>query len=161
MPEAPKEWLDLPAEILVDVDLSELTSVTGRSVQEFARDNLTDVLRVVSSPRQAGILFAYCLAAREVIPLLGWNVDWPLSRRGQRQPVKRTTVQGVVPWESHPDSSLLSIYQSVPYVGSASAPSYYTEPTVRLRVGGRTAKEAIKNWHQCAQALRRLKRQIE
>jgi hypothetical protein len=118
------------------------------------------VLRVICGPRHDGILITYTLAAREVIPLLNWDIDWPLTRRGTAAPERRGKVQGDLPWETETDQSLFSIYQHVPSMGFWGAPSYYGKPVVRLRVGGRSQEEAISNWYQCARALRTMKQNI-
>jgi hypothetical protein len=158
LPDAPKDWQQLPSELVVGFTLSEGACVGGGTFNEYSRDSLEDVLRVVCGPRQDGILIAYTLAAREVIPLLKWDVDWPLSRRGTAAPERREKVQGMLPWETEADQSLLSIYQHVSGTGFWGAPPYFSKPVVRLRVGGRSQEEAISNWYQCARALRRLKK---
>jgi hypothetical protein len=160
LPEAPQNWLQLPAEFVVNFTLSEGACVGGCTFNEYSRDSLEDVLRVVCGPRHDGILIAYTLAVREVIPLLNWDVDWPLARRGTAAPERREKVQGMLPWETEADQSLLSIYQHVSGTGFWMAPPYYSKPVVRLRVGGRSQDEAISNWYQCAHALRTMKRNI-
>ena len=159
LPQAPKEWLDYPAELLVGIDLSEGISVSKNTVEEFARDSLDAAIDVVFGPRKWGILIGYTLAVCEVIPFLSWNVDWPLARRGKEEPWRREKKQGILPWEYEADNSLLSIYQCLPCSGTALAPHVSDEPVVRLRVGGRNRDEAVSNWHTCARALRKLKLQ--
>ena len=158
LPESPKDWLHLPTELVVGFTLSEGACVGGGTFNEYSRDSLEDVLRVVCGPRQDGILIAYTLAAREVIPMLSWDVDWPLTRRGTTAPERREKVQGMLPWETEADQSLLSIYQHVSGTSFWGVPPYFSKPIVRLRVGGRSQEEAISNWYQCARALRRLKK---
>ena len=84
---------------------------------EYSHDCVEDVLRVVCGPRHDGILTTYTLAAHEVITLLNWDVDWPLTRRGTTAPEQREKVQGMLPWETEADQSLLSIYQHVSGAG--------------------------------------------
>ena len=158
LPQAPNDWLELPAELLVNFQLSEGGAVGESTFKEYARDSLKDALQVVCGPRVWNILIGYTLAAREVTPLLVWEVDWPLSRRGDSPPTKRGKVQGDLPWESHTDTSLLGIYQYLPKNPNELGPHPYHHPIVRLRVGGRTSEEATVNWHQCARELRRLKK---
>ena len=160
LPKAPQDWLHLPAEFVVSFSLSEGACVTGGLFEEYRRDSLEEVLRIVCGPRQDGILIAYSLAAREVVPLLTWDIDWPLARRGKGAPVRRDKVQSTLPWDSETDQSLFSIYQHVPGTGFWIAPPYYSKPTVRLRVGGRSQEEAVSNWYQCARALRTMKQNI-
>jgi hypothetical protein len=157
LPEAPKDWLDLPAELVLGVNISEHVSIPGNFWEQFRRETLRDAVEVVCSPRISGFALNYTLAAREVIPLLRWDLSWPLSRRGKRRPEKREAVQGSVPWEHHADTSLLTIYQSVPGGGEFGAPDYFSEPTIRLQVGGRTSDQAITGWHQCAKPLRKIR----
>jgi hypothetical protein len=160
MPEAPRDWLQLPAELVVRFTLSEGACVMGATFEEYRRDSIDAALRVVCGPRQGGLLISYTLTAREVLPLLEWNVDWPLARRGKEEPTQRGRVQGALPWEDETDQSLLSVYQHLPATGRALAPSYFSKPVVRLRVGGHSREAAIANWHRCARALRRLKPDI-
>ena len=160
LPDAPHEWLQLPAELVVGFELSEGACVSRYTFDEYSRDSLEDVLRVACGPRQDGILIDYTLAAREVIPLLSWDVDWPLTRRGTAAPERREKVQGMLPWETETDLSLLTIYQHVPGTGFWLTPPYFSKPVVRLRVGGRSQEEAVSNWYQCARALRAMKRNI-
>jgi hypothetical protein len=157
LPELPKEWLHLPVELSVDFDMSEGACVTPWLFREYRRNSLKEVLEVSYGPRHDGLLIFYHLVVREVIPLLAWDVDWPLSRRGKDAPYKREKVQGALPWEYHPDQSILTIYQWLPIRSWKMAPPYFGQPVVRLRVGGRTREEAVVNWHQCARALRKLK----
>lgn len=158
LPEAPEDWLPLPAELVVAFQLSENACVGERQFQEYRRDSLFDAIRVVCGRRHDGLLIEYNLVAREVVPLLRWNMDGPLSRRGQGEPTERTSVQGDLPWEQHADSTLLSVYQYIPIRGFALAPSYTGKPVVRLRVGGLTPKAAVENWERCAKQLRRLRK---
>ena len=160
LPEAPKDWLQLPTELVVGFTISECACITRGLFEQYKRDSLEDALRVICGPRHDGVLITYTLAAREVIPLLNWDVDWPLTRRGTAAPERREKVQGMLLWETEADQSLLSIYQLVSDTGFWGAPSYYGKPVVRLRVGGRSQEEAISNWYQCARALRTMKRNI-
>jgi hypothetical protein len=160
LPEAPRDWLHLPAELVVGFTLSEGACVSRYTFEEYRRDAIEEVLRVVCGPRQDGILITYSLVAREVVPLLAWDVDWPLSRRGKEPPERREKVQGMLPWEYEADRSLLTIYQHVPGTGFWCAPPYCSKPVARLRVGGRTREAAITNWTTCARALRRLRNQV-
>jgi hypothetical protein len=161
LPEAPKEWLDLPAELVVGFAPSEGASISKGTFEEFTRSSLKTAIGVVCGLRHEGILIGYNLVIREVMPFLKWEVDWPLARRGKGMPYERQKVQGMLPWEYKTDDTLVSIYQSVPFSGAALAPHYYNEPVVRLRVGGRNRGEAISNWLKCAKALRKLKQQVK
>jgi len=160
LPEAPEDWLQLPAKLDVSFTLSAGACVYGGLFKVYQRDSLEDVLRVVCGPRQDGILIAYTLAVQEVVPLLRWDVDWPLVRQGKQQPFKRDKVEGALPWESETDLSLLTLYQQVSGTNLWHAPPYYAKPVVRLRVGGRTPETAIANWYTCARVLRTMKQSI-
>ncbi|MGB7932047.1 MAG: hypothetical protein WCH04_07450 [Gammaproteobacteria bacterium] len=78
---------------------------------------------------------------------------------GTHLPVKRQLAQGAAPWDFETDRSLLTLYQAFPGRGQWNPP-YFGQPVVRLRVGGRTAEEAVANWYTCARALRRLRNQV-
>jgi hypothetical protein len=160
LPEAPRDWLHLPGELVVGFTLSEHAFVNGHTYDTYSRDSIEAALRVVCGPRHDGLLIGYTFATREVIPLLQWDIDWPLARRGKSEPTRREKVQGDLPWESETDQSLFTLYQHVPGTGFWCAPPYYSKPVVRLRVGGRSQDEAIANWHQCARALRKVKQNI-
>jgi hypothetical protein len=60
-PMAPKEWLDLPAGIFVDLDGSEGTGLNQHIVQEYARNTIEEALKIVCAPRECGILVVYTL----------------------------------------------------------------------------------------------------
>ncbi|MGB7934704.1 MAG: hypothetical protein WCH04_21285 [Gammaproteobacteria bacterium] len=158
-PEAPREWLDLPAEMTVDVALSDGACVYGGVFTYYARNSVDEALRVLCGPREDGILIAYTLNVRQVVPLLRWDMDWPLSRRGREVPVKRQLAQGAAPWDFETDRSLVNLYQAFSGRGQWNPP-YFGQPVVRLRVGGRTREAAIANWYRCARALRRLKNEV-
>ena len=160
LPEAPQDWHNLPAEWMVGFVLSDKACVSQHTFDEYQRDSVGDVLRVVCGPRHDGLLINYTLTAREVVPLLAWDCDWPLSRRGKAPPERREKVQGMLPWEYEADRSLLTIYQHVPGTGFWCAPPYCSKPVVRLRVGGRTREQAIANWHACADVLRRVRKAL-
>ncbi len=159
LPEAPEAWLDLRCEVYHGFELSENSFVSKSTWDAYERDTLELALQAVCARRYPGILVGYSLATVDALPLLEWNVDWPLSRRGRDVPTKREALQGALPCEQRADPRLLAVYQRLPLVGSALAPSRYaTRPTVRLLVGGRTQDDAVANWHQCAKALRRMKK---
>ena len=162
LPQAPKSWLDLPAEIIVRFSLSEHACVGDSTFEEYSRNTLTDVLKVLFGPRHGGLLIHYSLIVREVTPLVKFDVDWPLLRRGKDVPFPRGKIQGDFPWDEVSDDTLISIYQYIPdvYYGWMPAPPYYGDPVVRLRVGGRSEGEAIANWKMCATALRKIKKEI-
>lgn len=151
LPELPENWLHLPVELDVGFSLCEEACLYSSIFKEYRRDSFRDVLKMLCGPRHSGIMIHHNLVVRDAIPFLGWDVDWPLSRQGKESPYKRKKVQGVLPWDYQPDQTLLSAYQS--------AQSYYDQPVVRLKVGGRNQREAISNWHRCAKALRKLKPQ--
>ncbi|MDQ7006845.1 MAG: hypothetical protein Q9Q40_06400 [Acidobacteriota bacterium] len=157
--ELPEAWHEIPTEFVLRIGLSAGACLYREIFQEYARDSLEGVIDVVCSPRWPGLLFGYSLEAHGVIPMLPWYVDWPLSRRGLNGPELREKVQGTFPWELETDSSLLTLYQHLPKGGRWNAAPYEGEPVVRLKVAGRTADEAVANWHRCARALRRIRRQ--
>jgi hypothetical protein len=129
-------------------------------VEKFNRDTLQDALQVVCGPRFQSITIGYTPVTKDVVPLLAWEVDWPLVRRGRRLPAQRQAkVQGALPWEEVPNQSLLTIYQSVPSVGMFGMFLHEdAKPVVRLEVAGRTPDEAVANWHRCAKALRLMRK---
>lgn len=161
LPEIPEAWRNLPVEVCVDFELADGAGINHRTFREFSRDSLKDALEVVCSPRHDGFLIQYVIAVRGAIPLLEWDVDWPLARRGKTPPERRKKVQGPAPWDYEADSEILSVYQHMEWVSNRiwSIP-YFGEPIVRLRVGGRTQEEAISNWHRCAKALRKWRREF-
>jgi hypothetical protein len=155
LPEAPEEWLDLPVEIDVCIEPCEHTFVCPSTLAEYTRNDFEGALAQLYAPRPDGMLLSYILNVRGAVPMLRYDIDWPLSRRGQDGPKRRSVVDGVLPWDREPDCSLLTVYQSVPRVGIAGEPSYVAKPTIRLSVGGLTGEAAAENWHRCARALRR------
>ena len=157
LPELPQEWLHLPVKLNVSFDLSEGFWAPPYIFREYKRNSLKDAVEVLYGPRLDGLLIYYFLVVPKMIPLLAWNVDWPLSRRGKDLPYKREKVQGNFPWEYEPDQTLLTLYQWAPLRGFALSHDPFVAPVTRLIVGGRTQEEAISNWHQCAKALRKFK----
>ncbi len=160
LPEAPPEWRDLPAELVVSIDLSDGACITGGTHAEYSRDSLEDALRMVCGPRVMGYLLGYSLVLRKVLPHLRWNVDSCLSRRGKERPYRRGHIQKAVPWEREPDPTVICLYQSLAPTGRALAPPFSGPPRVRLRVGGRSEDHAEANWQQCARTLRKMRRQL-
>ena len=161
LPGAPEGWLDLKVGLGHGFELSEGAYISEETWDAYTCDSLEDALRNLVAPRACGILVKYALWTPDVIPLLQWNLDWPLSRRGDAAPAKRGAVQGDLPWEEDADRGLLTVYQWAPCVGSAWTPHYDMKPMLRLSVGGRTQEDAEANWHCCAKALRRIKRGLE
>lgn len=160
-PEAPYEWRDLPCELTVGFTLSEGACVTDATFAEYRRDSIVDALQVVCEPRHDGILIHYALQARDVIPFVVWDVDWPLLRRGKEKPYERKKVQRTVPWEAEADTTLFEIYQHLSISGVWQiGPPYFGEPKARLRVGGRTPDTAMINWNLCASAIRKIRQSI-
>jgi len=160
LPEAPPEWHVLPVELDVSFGLSEVGCLTRGLFDDYQRDNVEDALKVLFDKRVDCILIGYALEVRGAIPFVAWDVDWPLSRRGVNPPRRREKVQGDYPWELESSSVLLYVYQYMPSYNWYGTPPAYGEPSVRLQVAGRTAAEAIANYHQCAKALRRIKRRL-
>lgn len=152
LPEIPIDWRHLPVELCVGFELSERSCAWPSAYREFARTSFSEALHVLLGHHYDGLLIGYSLVAREVIPLLAWDVDWPLSRRGKEPPFRRGKSQGQLPWEYSYDVTLLSVYQMMPIRSG-----YYGEPIVRLRVGGRDRRDIVSNWQSCARALRRLR----
>jgi len=160
LPEAPREWHDLPVELYVSFDLSDVGCLTQGLFDDYQRDNVEDALKVLFDKRVDCILIGYGLAVRGAIPFVGWDVDWPLSRRSIDAPRRREKVQGDYPTELKSSSVLLYVYQYMPSYNFACTPPAYGEPSVRLQIAGRTSEEAIANYHKCAKALRRIKRRL-
>lgn len=160
LPEAPREWHDLPVELFLDIELSEQGCLSRWLFEEFKRDSFEDALKVLYGPRIDFILIGYGLAVREVVPFVTWDVDWPLSRRGKEAPTPREKVQGAYPWEFETSPALLYIYQHMRSYNRYGTPPAFGEPLVRLRVAGRSAEDAVANYHQCAKGLRRIKKSL-
>lgn len=161
LPEIPDIWRNLPVELCLDFELSNNACISHLTFREFSRDSLKDALKVVCGPRQDGILIRYLLEVRGAVPMLGWDVDWPLARRGKNPPERREKVQGPAPWDYEANSVILLLYQHMEGIGMwPYAPPFFGEPIVRLRVGGRTREEAVSNWYKCAKALRKWRREF-
>jgi len=158
LPDLPEDWRNLPVELCVTIELSDEACFTPDLLREFRRATFTDALAVLYGPRVEGITIGYKLVVQDVIPFLPWDVDWPLSRRGNDVPYKRSKLEGTLPWKEYPDQALLTVYQ---YLPSKSiwrfGPLFYGQPSVRLSVGGRSQEAAVSNWHRCAKALRKIK----
>ena len=161
LPQAPESWLSIPSELVVGFDLSEGSYISDGTFRDYNRGTVNEALSVLYEPRHVGLLIRYAIAAREVTPLLSWNVDWPLSRQGKLAPYRREKVQGPMPWDTVADQKFLVLYQSVPNYNSTCAPHHFAEPVVHLVVGGRSKDEAISNWYLCAKELRTRVREIK
>lgn len=152
-------WANLPAELIVDFDLTRYGGIRGWMFAEYRRASLAEALATVLTTQLCFVMLRYTIVVRGAKPLLGWDLDAPLSRVNAA-PVKRTKVQGVYPWDWEADPTLVQVYQHSPpdnFLGFARA-TY--RPTVRLRVGGRTPREAIENWTWCAAPLRRQRKAV-
>ncbi|MDZ7752680.1 MAG: hypothetical protein U5S82_13680 [Gammaproteobacteria bacterium] len=158
LPGLPASWLDLPATLSIRFEVSENGGVGPDTFEEYYRNSLAGAMRVLTEERLWGVLVGYSLSVQEVVPFMGWNVDWPLSRRGRDRPTRREKEQGVAPWEREDNSTLFTVYQVTRRVGYGLQPHCCADTSLRLEVGGRTPEEAIENWHQCARLLRRVKR---
>lgn len=152
----PDEWLDLPVEIELSVQLSENAGINQNIYDDHKCDSIQEVLEQIYSPRIDGFLLVYTVIVQDVTPFLFWDVDWPIARSGKTTPTLREKVSRGVPWEKESDQALFTIYQHLPW-NSSSAPPYYGEPTIRLRVGGATNEKAVINWQKCAKALRKMR----
>lgn len=160
-PWAPREWLDLPAELRVDVEISEHSAINSDFLRDYAFENLSDALSILAAPRHPGLLFRYDLEAVGIIPFAIWQVASTLSRRDGSKPFRRLSVQNSVPWERQPNRRLISLYQSAPMVGSlGSAPSYFAKHTVVLAVAGASETRAESNWKKCAIEIRKIARKL-
>ena len=151
----PKSWGDIPCELVVGFELSEGACVYEAIFKSYRRNSFHEALEVLNGPRHDGILIQYSLKAREVTPLLTWDIDWPLMRRGKEVPIERTKVQGDYPWEYEADDTLACIYQHV-FSRSAwtTGTPYFGEPNIRMLTGGISPEDAIKNWTSCASFFR-------
>ena len=69
LPVAPKEWLSLPAQIVVGFDLSEGACLYKSIFYEYKRKSFEEVIAMLFSPRLGGVLLSYSLLIREVVPL--------------------------------------------------------------------------------------------
>lgn len=161
LPEAPPEWHDLPVELFVNFELSEGGCITRGLFEEYKRDSLEDALNVLFEPRVDFMLIGYGLAARGAVPLLAWDVEWPLSRRGKEAPTRREKRQGPYPWQYEASPVLLYVRQYIRSSNMYGTPPAFGEPSIRLRVGGRSPEHAVSNHQQCAKGLRRIKRRLE
>jgi hypothetical protein len=95
--------------------------VIGTTFEQYSRYSIDAAVHVVCGSRRNALLVTYTLAAREAIPLLKRDVDWPLARRGKAGPTRRGMAQGVLPWNYETEQSLLSLYQHLPGTGGAYA----------------------------------------
>ncbi len=159
-PYAPNEWADLPVELEVNIALSEGAGLYHGIFEEFKRDTLREAMSVVCGSRFDGLLIGYTLQVRNVVPFLGWNVDWALARQGKEKPYRRERVQGNLPFEDKPDVGLFTIYQNVKRVAPYYSLHYFDEPTIRLTVGGANSDQAVFNWQSCARYFRTLKKSL-
>ena len=162
LPEAPAEWLALPAEIDLSIGLSEWGGVNWSVFEHYRRESLEAVVATLFAPRPRYILLNYHLEAREVVPLARYEVNWPLLRRGKQAPYRRRSkVQGTAPWEEEANPRLMTLYQKASIYERSLTPHPFEEPVVRLVVAGLDPEQAIRNWYRVARALRAMKRACE
>jgi hypothetical protein len=157
LPGGPKHWLDLPVEIEVSFQMSDGACVYYELYSEYKRTSLEEVVKTVFEPRLPGILFHYSLKTKGATPLTPYEVDWAFSRKGKQVPYKRGKVTRDTPWSQETDTTLIKVYQWAPRYGFGALPGYWSKPTVRLTVAGRTAEESIANWYIVAKSLRKMK----
>ena len=161
-PDAPEGWLQWDATVEVAFNLVEHTCVSSSLFDEWRHDTFLDAARTVFSTDHVQLFPVYSLVvARGVAPHLGWQVTWPLVRRGKSAPVQRAfTQQGPAPWVESVNTTIAVLEQS-PKGANAWGPGYgWQGSVVRLTVGGRTPQDAVDNWYKFAIPLRKLRREL-
>jgi len=153
-PGIPARWANLPTEIVLRFRLTERGGVTGSMFEEYRRDTAISALDALVNCRLKYVMLTYAFTVRGATPMLAWDLDAPLTRLGRNEPHRRAKAYGGYSW----DDSLLEVYQYSRPVGFVGSPGCCSDPSIRLRVGGRTPQEAVENWATCAKELRCLKR---
>jgi hypothetical protein len=149
----PEDWVNFPIDFDLSIRLSENVLFNKNMYEQYRVNSFEAIIENIFSERIDGYLLSYSLVAKEVTPLLIWDVDWPLLRAGKNFPIKRDMLEGSLPSQYVNNNNLLTIYQSIKK-NPRGNPYFYGEPTVRLRVGGISEKIAIKNWYKCSKAIK-------
>lgn len=152
-PGAPVAWHGFPASVEVSFALVEGNSVYPSLFDDYRRSDFESAARTLLGTNVDGLFLNYALEVRGIFPHFGYEVEWPLARRGKSKPVRRQSATKIHPESHEPDRTLVELSQS-PKGG------YFSGSTTMLRVGGRTADEAIDNWMSCARAIRALRKDL-
>ena len=157
----PDSWASLPSKIVLSYSLSEGRGVTRDFFSYFERDSFAEVVKTLYADRYDGCLLAYSLICSDKVPFLAWNIDSSFSKLINEKYYRRRkgchSYPQSVGEEFDSNHYLLTLYQYLPGIGFSGLPPVYGNPTVRLRVAGRSKNEAYANWVSCAQFLKKLR----
>jgi hypothetical protein len=160
----PPQFYLAPIQVGVGLILTEWNGVYSGFFDEFAVASLPDA--AMRLKECDGTTLCYSFFFSGVVPAFRYDVDEPLFDSEEKTPYERSPVQADEPWHWCWDRTLFEIKFEPKYCnffdmepfedGVEIDPSF--DPYAGeyyLRVGGRTAGEAITNWELCANVIRK------
>ncbi len=148
----PKEWSEWPTRWELAFDLSNGGSVTQEDYSRFRAESLREVAQYLFDPVFRRRLLRYSLKTDGVLPAYEYDAEWSLLRRGSTGGVhRRGPEQRTKPWDYGADTTLLEVWRQ-------PLKRFTSESRIWLRAGGRSEKDAIRNWFASAQLLRKMYR---
>lgn len=155
IPGLPQEWLDWPCHIEVNFKFNEVSCVSGPLFKENgANNNLQKALKNLFDPRNDDLFLFYRVHCVGMTPAYRWDASWPLlSHLDDKGFMKRSTIQGAVPWDEYYDDTLFEI-------GNEPLHDDSFETELMLRAGGRTKEEAAKHWELLSNLLWGIRKEI-
>lgn len=139
----PKGWYDAPLRVGVGLILTEHNCVHRSFFDDFSVASVPEAIEQLF--KCEGVFLCYNFFMDGVVPAFAHDADWPLMRRGSREPTLRTAVQADEPWSWCWDRTLFEIRNEP--VTPWSSRTY-------LRAGGRTSAQATMNWNAAAKVFR-------
>lgn len=144
----PEEWLEWPTRIELAFTLTKGGGVTRDSYTRFKVESLYEATQFLFDPIYRRRYFRYSLKTDGFVPAYKYDAEWSLLRRGSTGGVRRRQrEQRVEPWSYGADTTLLEIWRQ-------PLTEYTFEGRIWLRTGGRTEKDAIRNWTNVARLMR-------
>jgi hypothetical protein len=145
----PAEWLEWPTRIELAFTLTMGGAVTSEDYSRFRVESLHEAAQYLFDPAYVRRYFRYSLKTDGFLPAYKYDAEWSLLRRGSTGGVRRRRPeQRTEPWVHGADTTLLEIWRQ-------PLTQYTFESRIWLRAGGRSEKDAIRNWAAAARLMRR------
>ena len=140
----PHDWTKWPTRIELAFTLTTGGAVTSEDYSKFRVISLHEAARNLFNRRYSRRLLRYSLKADGFLPAYRYDAEWSLLRRGTTGGVRRRRPeQRTEPWVHGADTTLLEIWRQ-------PLTQYTFESRIWLRAGGRSEKDAIRNWAAAA-----------
>lgn len=151
----PREWTEWPTRWELAFDLSTGGAVISEDYSRFRVESLHAAAEFLFDPKFRRRHLRYSLKTDGVLPAYGYDAEWSLLRRGSTGGVRRRRPeQRAKPWIYGADTTLIEVWRQ-------PLTKFTFDSRFWLRVGGRTEKDATRNWIAVARLLRRQYRAMQ